>query len=521
MLFLQLFSVSALLSSSYRRNTLGFNRLLANPVNNEGSNYRGDITEQEAFQWFDEALIHVRAGSGGHGSSAVKFGNRRQHRGVTGGSGGNGGSVIFTVDPSTNTLLGFRGKTGFKAENGHDGDLEYANGLNGKHFYVAVPRGTQVLDNSTNEVIGELTREGHELVVANGGLGGRGNAALKTKGEKSVATPPQGGEKRWLKLELKLVADVGLVGVPNAGKSTLLDAVTNAKPKIASYPFTTIVPNLGVCRIDGGRREGGEEMVMADIPGLLEGAHEGVGLGRGFLRHIERCKMIIHIVNGASEDPVGDFNAINRELQLFSPGLATKPQVVVLNKIDIPEVAEKQELLMEQLGENMSHKRLLAISAAGRVEVKSLMERTGQFLSKIKADEARALADKRRQAAEARGESVDDEYDDDGSVAGADSCTVTCVSETLLEVSGPAAEYLVAEAASGSTHYYGAEQRLRAVVEALDICGQAEASYHAFRRQKDQKSAPLPRKMTLKLRGSTDSSFGYLQDGTIVPASVP
>ena len=141
MLFLQLFSVSALLSSSYRRNTLGSNRLLANPVNNEGSNYRGDITEQEAFQWFDEALIHVRAGSGGHGSSAVKFGKARQHRGVTGGSGGNGGSVIFTVDPSTNTLLGFRGKTGFRAENGHDGDLEYANGLNGKHFYVAVPRG--------------------------------------------------------------------------------------------------------------------------------------------------------------------------------------------------------------------------------------------------------------------------------------------------------------------------------------------------------------------------------------------
>ena len=505
-------------------------KLFANPVNQEGSNYRGDITEQEAFQWFDEALIHVRAGSGGHGSSAVKFGKARQHRGVTGGSGGNGGSVIFTVDPSTNTLLGFRGKTGFRADNGEDGDLEYANGLNGKHFYLAVPRGTTVSDNATNEVIGELTREGQELVVANGGLGGRGNAALKTKGEKSVATPPQGGERRWLKLELKLVADVGLVGVPNAGKSTLLDAVTNARPKIASYPFTTIVPNLGVCRIDGGRKEGGEEMVIADIPGLLEGAHEGVGLGRGFLRHIERCKMIIHIVNGDSEDPIGDFNAINRELQLFSPALATKPQVVVLNKIDIPDVAEKQGQLVAQLRENMGHSRLLAISAAGRIGVKDLMERTGNFLGKIRADEAKALAERRKRVAEARRAAGDSDYDDsddggdgDSEVAEAGSCRVTCVSETLLEVSGPAAEYLVAETASGATHYYGAEQRLRAVVEALDISGQAEDSYHSFRKSKDQQAAPLPKKMGLRLRGTgalegEGELFGYLQDGTIVPA---
>ena len=278
--------------------------LKANPINNEGSNYRSDITEQEAFQWFDEAFVHVRAGSGGHGSNAKKFGNRRQHIGVTGGSGGEGGSVILTVDSSTNTLLGFRGKTGFRAENGQNGGLEYANGLNGRNFYLAVPKGTMVRDNSTNEIIGELTREGQELVVAKGGIGGRGNAALKTKGEKVFVLHPRGGERKWLKLELKLVADVGLVGVPNAGKSTLLNAVTNARPKIASYPFTTIVPNLGVCRIDGGRMEGGEELVMADIPGLLEGAHAGVGLGRGFLRHIERCKMIIHIVSGSSEDPL-------------------------------------------------------------------------------------------------------------------------------------------------------------------------------------------------------------------------
>jgi GTP-binding protein len=495
----------------------------ANPVNSEGSNLRGDITEMDAFQWFDEAMIHVRAGSGGPGSSAVKFGKARQHIGVTGGSGGTGGSVIFTVDPSTNTLMGFRGKTGFRAENGQPGDLEYANGLNGKHFQLAVPRGTTVIDNSTNEVIGELTRAGQELVVAHGGIGGRGNAAMKTKGERSTATPPQGGERKWLKLELKLVADVGLVGVPNAGKSTLLDAVTNARPKIASYPFTTIVPNLGVCRIDGGRREGGEEMVIADIPGLLEGAHQGVGLGRGFLRHIERCKMIIHIVNGDSQDPVGDFKAINRELQLFSPGLATKPQVVVLNKIDVPEVAENQERLMAELRACMGHSRLLAISAAGRMGVGDLMERTGNFLNKIKEDEARDRAARRaKQQRRVNDNSEDvDEDDDDGeygdAATAAGSCEVRCISESLLELSGPGAQMLREETSlmAEGRHYYGAEQRLRAVVEALDVSGLAEEAYKEFRSRKEQVVAPLPRKMALRYEGER---LGVLVDGTIVPA---
>lgn len=497
--------------------------LKANPINNEGSNYRSDITEQEAFQWFDEAFIHVRAGSGGHGSNAKKFGNRRQHIGVTGGSGGTGGSVIFTVDSSTNTLLGFRGKTGFRAENGQDGDLEYANGLNGRHFYLAVPKGTMVRDNSTNEIIGELTREGQELVVANGGIGGRGNAALKTKGEKSVCAPPQGGERKWLKLELKLVADVGLVGVPNAGKSTLLDAVTNARPKIASYPFTTIVPNLGVCRIDGGKKQGGEELVMADIPGLLEGAHAGVGLGRGFLRHIERCKMIIHIVNGDSEDPIGDFKAINRELQLFSPGLADKPQVVVLNKIDIPEVARRQGEVIEQLRDNMPHTRLLAISAAGRNGVTDLMTRTASFLGKIKEDEARAQAairKQRREASMARGvheeeEELegDNETEDGGNLLNPLDCRVTCLSESDLLLSGHGAEYLLDEVKARNAHYYGAEQRLRAVVGALDIAGLAEESYRDFRSQKGQQVGPLPRRMRVWV-GAEEA--GTLADGTIV-----
>jgi len=366
--------------------------LCANPVTSDGTKYRGDITEAEAFQYFDEALLFVRGGSGGAGSNAFKFGKARQHVAPSGGSGGDGGSVIFTVDRSCNTLFGFRGRPNFKAENGKDGDKDYATGTKGRDCIVPVPKGTVITDKDTGEQIGELTDNNQQIVVARGGIGGRGNAALtRTAGEKTGAVPPQGGEKRFLKLELKLVADVGLVGVPNAGKSTLLDAITNASPKIASYPFTTIVPNLGVCEVrgKGSVANGGDAMVVADIPGLIEGAHIGVGLGRGFLRHVERCKMIIHIINGESPDPVGDFNAVNRELQLFSPLLAVKPQVVVLNKIDVPEVQQRQEEILEGVLKNCKHTRVLTISAAGKIGLDTLVERTHKFLLKIKADEER------------------------------------------------------------------------------------------------------------------------------------
>lgn len=267
------------------------------------------------------------------------------------------------------------------------GDKDFANGLAGDDYIVKLPLGTVIRDNSTGEVVGELRSELDRVVVALGGLGGRGNAAMRTKGTKIVCTPPQAGEKRILKLELKLIADIGLVGVPNAGKSTLLDAITNAKPKIASYQFTTIVPNLGVCEVGGGSKFGGNSMIISDIPGLLEGAHLGVGLGRGFLRHVERCKIIIHIINGDSIDPVGDYVAINRELNLFSPELAIKPQIVVLNKIDLPHVQEKQQELLEKLKDVMPHKRLLPISAAGRIGLDELVEKSYNFLQKVKQDE--------------------------------------------------------------------------------------------------------------------------------------
>ena len=303
------------------------------------------------------------------------------------------------ADPSFNTLFRFRGSASFKGEKGNDGECNFLNGRFGADCVIRVPPGTVVRDATTLELVGELKSSTDRLVVAKGGLGGQGNAANKIpRGGRHICLPPQGGQRRHLKLELKLVADIGLVGVPNAGKSTLLNAITNARPKIASYPFTTIVPNLGVCDLsrqmdspevpfENFKGIEGQTMVVADIPGLLEGAHRGVGLGRGFLRHIERCKIIIHVINGDSADPVGEFHAINNELQLFSPTLAAKPQVVVLNKIDLPSVAGKQAQLQETLSQAMSHSRLVCISAAERVHVPTLLFKTWQFLKKIERDE--------------------------------------------------------------------------------------------------------------------------------------
>jgi len=371
---------------------LSTSELHANPVTKEGSSYdRSSISEEESFQWFDEALLFVRGGSGGAGASTFKLGKDRQHGPPSGGSGGDGGNVIFEADRSLNTLLGFRGRESIRAEPGEAGSADYCNGKKGPDSLVQVPMGSVVYCNTTGEVLGELTKHQQQLVVAVGGQGGRGNGALSTKGQggkNGAATPPKGGDKKWLKLELRLVADIGLVGVPNAGKSTLLDAITNARPKIANYPFTTIVPNLGVCQVGGGEAMGGATMVVCDIPGLLEGAHEGVGLGRGFLRHVERCKIIVHIVNGDSVDPVGDFEAINRELRLFSPTLASKPQVVVLNKVDLPHVKDRVESLKEGLREHMTHSRLLVVSAAARQGVHDLVTRTHAFLQKVKENDA-------------------------------------------------------------------------------------------------------------------------------------
>ncbi len=326
---------------------------------------------------FDEALIYVRGGSGGHGSNTFKFGKGRQHQRPFGGSGGDGGSVFLCGDGSMNTLQKFRVTKSFRAPNGMDGDIEYSNGKAGQDLQVNVPFGTVVVDNSSNITLGSIMSFEDQLLVARGGYGGKGNAA-QGGGANIGCCPPQGGEKRWLRLELKLIADIGLIGVPNAGKSTLLDALTNARPKIAAYPFTTLVPNLGVCNVDFDKA-----MVLADIPGLVEGAHAGIGLGKGFLRHVERCKILIHVIDGSSEDPARDYSMINKELVMHAGSLASKPQIVVVNKLDIPGVRSLQASLRSLLCSIIPHSRLMFVSGKSGENLNDLILNTWKFLQRV------------------------------------------------------------------------------------------------------------------------------------------
>lgn len=240
------------------------------------------------------------------------------------------------VDPQLNTLINFKNRSHFKAERGEHGGPKDMTGKAGADMVVMVPPGTVVRDAESGALVADLTGPGQQVVVAKGGRGGRGNASFKSSTNQAPRTAERGlpGEELWVTLELKLIADVGVIGLPNAGKSTLLSVVSAARPKIADYPFTTLEPNLGVVVLDN------RDLVMADIPGLIEGAHEGAGLGHQFLRHVERSRLLIHLLNGASPDPLQDFEQINEELALFSERLARKPQLVVLNKVDLPEAGQ-------------------------------------------------------------------------------------------------------------------------------------------------------------------------------------
>ena len=249
--------------------------------------------------------------------------------GPNGGSGGRGGSVFLRCDEGLNTLAMVRHKVHYRATDGQNGQGKSRTGNAGVDVFISAPIGTVVRDQD-GSLCGELTTHGQELLIARGGRGGRGNEAFKSNRARAPRFGENGepGGERWLSLELKLVADVGFVGVPNAGKSTLLAVSSNAKPKIADYPFTTVVPNLGVCDVLGDDDEGAAGLVLADIPGLLEGAHNGVGLGLAFLRHVQRCRVLVHLVSGDSVDPLGDYRAIQQELELFSPKLLEKQQVM-------------------------------------------------------------------------------------------------------------------------------------------------------------------------------------------------
>ena len=296
--------------------------------------------------------------------------------GPDGGDGGKGGDVIFEVKSTLNTLSSFRQNQKFKAEEGVKGGPSQRSGRNGKDLIVYVPPGTVLYDAATGGLIGDLTQPGQKLTILKGGRGGRGNQHFATSRNQAPRTAEKGepAEEKRLKLELKLIADIGLIGVPNAGKSTLLSALTNARPKIAPYPFTTLEPNLGVANIDDDTT-----VVLADIPGLIEGASHGAGLGHEFLRHIQRTRVLIHLLDGLSEDPIADYSQINSELSLFDPNLAKKPQLVALNKIDQPEVQERLKDIQKKFKKQKVE--LMTISGLARTNTRDLLIKAYQKLA--------------------------------------------------------------------------------------------------------------------------------------------
>ncbi|MGQ9677820.1 MAG: GTPase ObgE [bacterium] len=283
------------------------------------------------MRFVDEAVIHVRAGDGGNGCISFRREKFVPRGGPDGGDGGNGGSVILVGDGHLQTLADFLYRRRYQAKRGQHGMGKNRHGKNGEDVYLPVPLGTDVYDAISGEKLGEIVEDKGQLVVARGGRGGRGNTHFATAVEQAPRRAESGvpGEERTLRLVLRLLADIGLVGLPNAGKSTLLRSLTAAKPKVADYPFTTISPNLGV--LNSGRLR----FTVADMPGIVAGAHEGKGLGLRFLRHIERTRMILYVVDGSKENPEGDIYLIQGELKLYNPELLKKPALIVVNKVDL------------------------------------------------------------------------------------------------------------------------------------------------------------------------------------------
>ena len=325
--------------------------------------------------FLDEAEITVSSGRGGDGAVHFRREKYVPRGGPDGGNGGRGGHVFLEVVPTLNTLTTFRHRSAFRAADGERGGRSDRTGKEAEDLILPVPPGTIVRDAGSGELLGDLKEAGFRLQVCRGGRGGRGNARFANSRNQAPRMAERGepGVQRKLRLELRLLADIGIIGVPNAGKSTLLAALTNARPKIADYPFTTLQPNLGVARLDEDA-----VVVLADIPGLLEGAHRGVGLGYTFLRHIQRTRALIHVVDGLAEDPVADFSQVNSELALFDPRLKARPQVVAINKIDQPDMASRLpelEATFRQLGV-----RPLRISALARTGVAELLRAASQAM---------------------------------------------------------------------------------------------------------------------------------------------
>ncbi len=331
--------------------------------------------------FIDQVTIHVKSGKGGDGMVHFRREKFVPLGGPDGGDGGKGGDVVFEVKPTLNTLSAFRQNEKFAAQPGKGGGGSQMTGRGAEDLIISVPPGTVIYDAETGALLGDLTDPGQRLTVCKGGRGGRGNQHFVNSRNQAPRTAERGEphEEKSLRLELKLIADLGIIGLPNAGKSTLLSVLTNAKPKIGAYPFTTLEPNLGVANIDDDTT-----VVMADIPGLIEGAAEGAGLGHDFLRHIQRTRVLIHMIDGQSEDPLADFSQINSELSLFDPKLGKKPQIVVLNKIDQPDVLERLEEITASFKEKKIE--LITASAMARTNTRDILISAYKQLQELPAE---------------------------------------------------------------------------------------------------------------------------------------
>ena len=331
----------------------------------------------------DRVVVHVSSGNGGNGIVSGRHEKYVPRGGPDGGNGGNGGNVVMIAERNMSSLARYHGRRRFVAGNGGNGSGGKKHGTKGRDITVTVPVGTEIWEEGTeSRMLADLDKDGESVVVASGGRGGRGNPAFVSSTNQYPLLSEQGeaGASLELRLELKILADVGLIGVPNAGKSSLLAAISRARPKIAGYPFTTLEPGLGVVEHKGG------SFVVADVPGLVEGAHQGVGLGDDFLRHIERTRLLVHVVDGSIDDPVAEQEKIDRELLMFDPKLGQRPQIVALNKIDLEEVGANADVLAEALG--VRGGRVVQISALTGQGVSVLLDEVLEGLDRLRQAEA-------------------------------------------------------------------------------------------------------------------------------------
>ena len=319
------------------------------------------------MKFLDQAKIYIKAGNGGSGSSSFRREKYVEFGGPDGGDGGNGGSVILESERNLNTLVDFRYRQHFKAENGRSGSKKNKTGAGGENLILKVPIGTQIYEEDNNTLIYDLTKNNEKFVVATGGEGGLGNTRFKSSTNRAPRKKTSGkqGEEFWKWLQLKVIADAGIIGLPNAGKSSLLSKCTRAKPKIANYPFTTINPNLGVLNLNH------KEIILADIPGLIEGSHKGVGLGDKFLRHIERCKVLIHLIDISEKDIIGNYLKIRNELSKYDKKILKKTEIVVFNKsdlIDMNSINEKLKNFKKRIKKSFEVTSLISNKNFGKVK---------------------------------------------------------------------------------------------------------------------------------------------------------